>query len=207
LYIETPDASNYHEFPNVPFYYLDSEHINHFDLARLTLLLQSRGYNIEVFIQKAIEVSENSLYPAISVMGRKSEIAAEVKDEVNQLSEDIIISIIQHIKQSTHLQHFNIIDSLADSQEQLVVFGVGSYTSRLLGSSRLNECNIVAFIDNDTVKQGTTVMGIHVYSPEYLRKNDCSVLVCSALHADKMVKQIADMNIKRNIYFPILEGI
>ena len=35
IYIEVPDATRYEDYPFVPFYYFDAEHINHFDLRSM----------------------------------------------------------------------------------------------------------------------------------------------------------------------------
>lgn len=72
LYVETPDAANYFRYPQVPFYYFDSEHINHFDLEHLKLLFEPKGYLVEWHNKKEVPVSDDILYPSVAILFRKA---------------------------------------------------------------------------------------------------------------------------------------
>jgi 2-polyprenyl-3-methyl-5-hydroxy-6-metoxy-1,4-benzoquinol methylase len=58
LYLEAPDASRYIDYYIVPYYYFDSEHINHFDMHSLRNLLiannqvRSIGIDNEIVVLK-----------------------------------------------------------------------------------------------------------------------------------------------------------
>lgn len=200
LYIETPDAANYYKYQNVPFYYFDSEHINHFDLKHLVMLFEANGFSVEWYTQKEFFVSEKTLYPAVALVLRYDKNKFNNIDAKHECSAKMSVS--KHIEQSIIGQSYNKIDILAEQYEEVIVWGAGQYTYRLLENSRLGDCNIIAFIDNDKSKQGMTIKGVNVYSPEYLKENRCTVLVCAALHTCEIVRQIKDMGIKRKILSP-----
>lgn len=130
LYIETPDAASYLRYPKVPFYYFDCEHINHFDLQHLLLLFETKGFCLEWCIQKDFPVSETMLYPAAALLLRKNgnksiNVAVEQEKTAKQ-------SVLKHIEQSITAQNVNFINQLADQNEEIIVWGAGSYTLRLL---------------------------------------------------------------------------
>jgi 2-polyprenyl-3-methyl-5-hydroxy-6-metoxy-1,4-benzoquinol methylase len=200
LYIETPDAASYYRYPKVPFYYFDCEHINHFDLQHLQMLFEPKGYSVQWYTQKEFPVSEEMSYPAAALLlkneGHKySEIDLKHKDNAK-------MSVLKHLEQSIAEQNANNINRLADQYEEIIVWGAGQYTLRLLENSRLGDCNIIAFIDNDKGKQGMTLKDKKVYSPEFLKNTDCTVLICSSLYANEIANQIKDMGIERKILSP-----
>ena len=200
LYLETPDASNYCDYPQVPFYYFDSEHINHFDLPHLRMLLNNREVSVLYSKQKEIPVSPTQLYPAAAMLVRNS---VKNPDHYEIQSAKILKErITKYIDTSLSEQHFINIDKLAVSQEEVIVFGAGSYTQRLLGNSRLPQCNIIAFVDNDKAKQGLTLGGRKVLSPDYLKDTNYTVLICSALHTPEIVDQVRQIQIRGKIVSP-----
>lgn len=198
LYIETPDAASYYKYPNVPFYYFDCEHINHFDLQHLKMLFEPMGYSVLWHTQKEFSVSEDMLYPAVALLlknGGHNSKDIKCRDAAK-------ISVLKHIKQSIAEQNANNINDLAEQHEEIIVWGAGQYTLRLLENSRLDDCNIIAFIDNDKSKQGMILKGRKVYAPEFLNNTDYTVLICSALYANDIAKQVKEMGTNRKILGP-----
>jgi 2-polyprenyl-3-methyl-5-hydroxy-6-metoxy-1,4-benzoquinol methylase len=199
LYIETPDAARYFRYPKVPFYYFDCEHINHFDLQHLKMLFETKGYSVQWYAQKEFLVSEDMLYPAAALLLKKG----YKYNEIDLKHEDTAkISVLKHIEQSIAEQNYDNINHLADQYDEIIIWGTGQYTLRLLENSRLGECNIIAFIDNDKGKQGMMLKGKKVYGPDFLEKSGCTVLICSALYANEISKQIKSMGTKRKIFSP-----
>lgn len=200
LYIETPDASRYWKYPNVPFYYFDSEHINHFDLFHLRMLAEFHGFGEIYSKEKEIPVSSTQIYPAVSLLMRHG--ANNLNKPLIVINKALMELVKEYIEISSSEKFSKNIDILADSMEEVIVFGAGSYTQRLLGDSRLSECNILAYVDNDRSKQGMTLEGVKILSPKYLRETNCTILVCSALHTLEIVNQIKQMKITRQILSP-----
>jgi SAM-dependent methyltransferase len=188
LYVEVPDASRYHEFFFVPYYYFDCEHINHFDEHALKNLLLPLGTEFVTSAQKELPASEDTLYPACYGVFRKSRPASPAIAPVPDHT--VRSAVIAYVEKSLERSRFQGFEELARSREELVVWGAGSYTLRLLENSSLGRCNIVAFVDNDSKKQGSTLRGVPVTSPEFLKNYRGSLVICTALHSQEIIREI-----------------
>lgn len=80
------------------------------------------------------------------------------------------------------------------------MWGAGSYTSRLLETSILKNCNIIAIIDRDIKKQGNMINEIKISSPEILKQLDYSIIICSALYSENIYQEIKGMGINNSIF-------
>lgn len=190
LYIEVPDASDYINHYIVPYYYFDCEHINHFDENSLNNLFFQNNFDLLYYAKKEIYVSNNKLYPAIYALYKKR---ARVNYKIVSSSK-VRNNIISYIEKSRNCDKWPEVDKLAFSQKEIVVWGAGSYTSRLLANSSLAKCNIVAFIDKNRKKQGNRINNIPIYPPsDILKKHKGPIIICSALFSDEIMKEIEDM--------------
>ena len=80
-------------------------------------------------------------------------------------------SVLNHIVQSNNVLNSPEIEKLANDKTPVIVFGAGNYTLRLLETTALGKCNIVAFVDNDSKKHGNIING-----KDFLFKNDALIL-------------------------------
>ncbi len=197
LYIEVPDASRYADYYMVPYYYIDCEHINHFDFNSLSNLITSKGFTELETKNIEFKVNETNNYPAVYSIFKKTEFVEKVLEE-SSISK---ISILKFIEQSKNNNENNeIIKQLVDSKEPILIWGAGQFTLRLLANSELRNCNIHGFIDSDSNKQGKKIMNHTVFPPKYLDDKPISILICSALHHSDILKTINETSINRNIY-------
>ena len=187
LYLEVPDAAQYQNFFIVPYYFFDCEHINHFDKYSLENLFSQFSGKILKIKAKTIPVSEKELYPAVYVVFKKStgKIPGMVKYSSKARS-----SVLKHIRQSRQRGGFKQIKQLIKSQKPVIVWGAGQFTQRLLQTGDLDKCNINGFVDNDAKKQGQRIFGRIIRKPDTLKTFQGSVVVCSALHSQKIFEQI-----------------
>ena len=87
----------------------------------------------------------------------------------------------------------------------LVIFGAGEW-GRVAYYYYEKEYVIEAFIDNDVRIQGTTVLGVPVFSPDYLLKHNVRVVIANKRHKNEIAKQLYDnYNIKGVIVFELKE--
>jgi len=187
MYVEVPDASRYKDYYVVPYYYFDSEHINHFDENALNnLFLQ---FETECITQgeKEMPVSNSKYYPAVYSIYKKS---AGKHDFEFKIDSSLKENVKEFINQSKKNNDNNELKIFVNDQEKVVVWGAGSFTTRLLENSDLGKCNIVAFIDKDTNKQGNKIKNIEILSPSILEKFSGTIIVCSALYSDEIVQEI-----------------
>jgi 2-polyprenyl-3-methyl-5-hydroxy-6-metoxy-1,4-benzoquinol methylase len=197
MYIEVPDASRYDKFYVVPYYYFDTEHINHFDKISLINLGISNGF-VKLFSgHKVMTVSENTLYPALYVLFNKAESlkALHFASKARQ-------SVTKYIQLSTHNSLNAVVSKFVETQEEILVFGAGNFTCRLLATTDLAKCNIIGFLDNDTNKHTSAndgLLGKSVQSPNILTDVEATVVICSAVFADEIQKQVLTINNKLKV--------
>jgi SAM-dependent methyltransferase len=196
LYVEVPDASRYPDYFIVPYYYFDCEHINHFDENSLRNLILPSGCEYVAAFKKDIEVSDAEIYPAVYAIFRKvADLQAKCLMNVDF---GVRESVVDYVKKSNGIQHRDI-DEFVRTQEKIIVWGAGSYTFRLLESSSLGKCKIVAFVDRDTKKQGTHLKGVPISSPEILDNFAGPIVLCTALHNEEIITEIQERQLKNKI--------
>lgn len=196
LYIETPDAQNYGNYPVVPFYYFDCEHINHFDINSIRNLVEPKGLTYVSGINKSFSVSKKDIYPAVAAIFRRE---PPVNDRYILYNDQAKRSVIEHICDSKCLLESQKQFPIVEKTEKVIIWGAGSYAMRLLGDGLIEDSNLVAFVDNDSKKHGSTFCGKIVGGADLLQGNEYTVLVCSALFSQEIVEQIDDLGIKRRV--------
>lgn len=191
LYIEVPDASRYNDFYIVPYYYVDCEHINHFSKVSLTNLLQKFGFKSIETYQGKIRLNNSTDYPyfySLFILTNSTKSTINFDNSVlNSFSLFLADSIV---KNNIDL----IIHNIVISQEEVVIWGAGQFALRLLSSGKLSQANIIGFIDTDSSKQNKPIGEYKVFAPEFLRGKNCTLLICSALHADDIVFAASQIN-------------
>lgn len=198
LYIEVPDAQRYADYYIVPYYYFDIEHINHFDEQSIINL--ASNHNLKCFASDAKEfpVSDSIAYPSVYVFCRKLNNGKTAKKTSFPRSH-VRESILRYIAMSCKYDKWPELQKLSETQEGVIVWGAGSYTQRLLENSFLGQCNIVAFIDNDSKKQGLLLKNTRVHSPKFLKGHSGPIIVCAAFFSDEIIGQIHDMGLHNRI--------
>jgi hypothetical protein len=198
LYIEVPDASHYSDFFIVPYYYIDCEHINHFDKNSLSNLICSKGFTQIETQNINFKVNESTNYPAVYSVFKKT------KQSIFTgicLSDHTQNSFLNFIRQSqTNNGNDKLIQLFVESQEPVYIWGAGQFTMRLLKNSALGECNIQGFIDSDSNKQGKKIKFQTIFPPSHLIQNNISVIICSALHHIDIEKTIKTINDKIKVF-------
>ena len=190
IYVETPDADAYLDHPHVPFYFFDPEHINHFDVVRLSALAETAGLSVEGQGRRVLEVAPEKTYPACFVWMRCAGRAgpAAGRDSVARLRD----RIAEYVRSSCQAGEFPELEALASAGTPVVVWGAGSFAQRLLGAGRLTDCRIVAVVDRDRNKQGRDLAGFRIEAPEAAleRHPEATVLVAAAIADAEIVAEI-----------------
>jgi SAM-dependent methyltransferase len=190
LYAETPDAARYGKFPFVPFYFFDSEHINHFDTVRLGALGSIVGFDTRAAGTMALAVGPGVSYPACWVW-----MQARGGDKSSALpaNRELAAAVERYVEDCRQADSFPQLDRLAAAASPVVVWGAGSFAQRLFGSSQIHNCKIIAVVDRDTNKQGLNFAGFTVQSPEAVLADrpDAIVLIAAAIHGPAIVAEVA----------------
>ena len=87
------------------------------------------------------------------------------------------------------------IDELVDKSVPLVVWGVGTHTTRLFATSHLRKANIHAFVDSNVRYRGKQLDGIPIISPNDLMGRAESILISSRVF-QKEIKEVIRRELK-----------
>jgi len=200
LYLEVPDAARYVDYPVVPFYYFDSEHINHFDQASLANLARRYCFRCIDISPRNIALEGGKIYPAVWAFLTPAKTASALV-----ASHHLQAQIQAYISQSEQLANYPELEALAASQQPVALWGAGSFAQRLLNQSPLASCRIISVIDQDKNKQGHEFFGLPIQAPEHLVQTipaDAVVVIAAALHATEIEKKLRSLGIKNQILYP-----
>lgn len=188
VYIEVPNVAQYAGNSPAPFAYLNSEHINHFSTKSLSNLLLQNGFTLIDFGTKQWPMCNGYFYPACWVVG----------ENIGTIRSEFDITQVTRYINGCLGAKYPAIDELYRSQEEVIVWGAGSLTQTLYHQTRLVDCNIKMFVDNNKVKWGKLLDGILVHSPDKIPP-DTKILVISTYGTDAIKKQINQMGLNNPV--------
>lgn len=178
VYLLVPDAERFSDHVDAPYQEFSVEHINYFTVASLKNLLASVGLEVVVKQATVINQSHDSNGPALEVLGRRSSRPPDI-----QIDSDGVDEVRRYITRSAEKEAgvLERIAELADDQSPIYVWGTGTNALHLLASSRLAECNIVAFLDSNPHYVGQPLAGRMVMAPGDVKTLEAPILVASAV--------------------------
>lgn len=195
VFVGVPDAARYREFDEVPYDYFNSEHINHFDEISLVNLGSLHGFSTIGFCTGVLTLAQVE-QPVIFCMYQNT---GEKKQPEKSNCRDAVLDYIAVTETNRPLGQK--IDDLLKTGEQIIVWGAGNFTSRLIPTTGLGKCNIKMFVDNDRNKQGMRILGKTVFPPEALltEKDPLTIVVVVAVFPDQVLSQIKRMGLGNRI--------
>jgi hypothetical protein len=78
-----------------------------------------------------------------------------------------------------------------------IIFGAGKGGERVLRLLR-DSWDIIAFVDNDKNKHGSTIEGVHIAPPEFVDKNESTVIFIASMYADEIQTQLLTTGVLRS---------
>lgn len=201
LYVEVPDPRGYRCGPRPPFYYFDSEHINHFSPRALARLFTSASLAPTAFVDCTLALPDGTTYPAFAGIARAVPTAG-----TPEAGPDMLDALRAYIADSARRAADNVsIQPPLDPAAPLLVWGAGSWAQRLLGQNVIPLGQVVAFLDGAPNKQGHTFAGKTVVSPAegLSRHPKAQVLVCVAVNPHQIAAEISriEPGHTRNLHF------
>jgi len=173
LFIEVPDAERFDLYISSPFQQFSIEHINYFSRYSIRNLLSKFSFKI-------IEIQQNEarlnliIDPDIFVLSEKTDENnfKIIKDDTSKLH------IRNYITQSSKidLKIKKLIQEKLLNKNKIIVWGVGTYTQRLIGSG-LDLSKILYFVDSNIRYVGKKLNGIEIKSPNDIRKERIPILI------------------------------
>ena len=187
IYLEVPDATRYADFMFAPFQDFNTEHINHFSMISMANLLHKCGFTLISSDTTEILLAPDKPFPALYVFATPSTSTPSM-----QKDEGLKAHIIDYIAISR--QMMNEFDErlqlvLAQTPEVLV-WGTGQLTLKLLAETSLANAKIVAFVDSNTIFQGMLLRGSPILAPSKVKPSTTPIIVASTLHYEDICKSI-----------------
>ncbi len=191
LYVEVPDATAFADWPNAPYQDFSTEHINFFAPVSLEHLMARRGFSRVFLEQNHREQSYKTVMSNVSAVFRREE---STPGTVDLFDGDTEPGLMRYIEQC-HREDAKLrakLDELVNSTRPILVWGVGTHTTRLMATSRLVDANIVAFIESNARYHGKMLHGRPIIAPEQLKSHKEPVLVSSRVFQHEIAAQIRD---------------
>jgi len=185
--LSVPDYSQIAEDKSSIPNYFNLEHINYFSEVSLDNLMSRFG--LQRIEQKRYGVDLVHVYKKIE------ETCALIKDVDTQYAVEKYLKAQE--EREIHIKE--IIHQLKESQEEIYIWGTGSYVMSLIATTELLQCKINGFIDNNKLKQGREMYEYRIYTPDYLRDKSCTVVICSMLYSEEIKLQIEAMHTQNEI--------
>ncbi|MEA3245924.1 MAG: class I SAM-dependent methyltransferase [Gemmatimonadota bacterium] len=191
LYVEVPDATAFADWSNAPYQDFSTEHINFFAPGSLDNLMAVHGFERVHLEQNHREQSYRTVMSNVSAAYRKVDRAPAaplVTDRATPVGLERYIAACRADDERLRQR----IDAIADSGRSILVWGVGTHTTRLLATSRLAEANIAAFIESNARYWGKELHGRPIMAPDALKARTEPVLVSSRVFQHEIATQIRD---------------
>lgn len=195
LFVCVPDASRYRDYDAVPWDYFNIEHINHFDETSLLNLGLRHGFSTVSSLKTTITLSKTTQ----PVLFHVYENADDPPVNWQAYSRNRVADYIGRTGRKPGVDR--TIGRLIATKEEIIVWGAGNYTSRLLAGQGLARCNIALIVDNDKHKQGTSLGGHAVCPPEAIRglKTKPAILIGAAVFCDEIAAEVRAMGLSNEV--------
>jgi SAM-dependent methyltransferase len=183
LYLETPDRQGYADHPNVPFYYFDPEHINHFSLVDLARVGAPGGLQAVALERSTLKMPDGSSYPVCWATLQPSSASRATAVVVEEPAHDPIESYLrdEETRMQSWLRAARECLNAEPTERGFILWGTGSQAQRTLAEGLFDGLPLSAVVDSDPAKQRRKIAGCTVVAPdEALAGNDCDPVVILA---------------------------
>jgi SAM-dependent methyltransferase len=189
LYVEVPDVTAFADWPNAPYQDFSTEHINFFSPISLDNLMLGHGFTRVFLEQNHREQSYQTVMSNVSAVYRKE---AALPQRRIQFDPETAAGLERYLSQcaADDARLHAAIDAVVASGRRILVWGVGTHTSRLMATSRLPEADIVAFVESNARYHGKTLHGRPILAPEALKEHHEPVLISSRVFQHEIAEQI-----------------
>jgi 2-polyprenyl-3-methyl-5-hydroxy-6-metoxy-1,4-benzoquinol methylase len=183
IVVAVPNADEFSKKPKAPFDEFSIEHINFFTTKSLTALME----NIGLIRRKDLSIpstfyDSNMLVAFFEKAPKKAVMDYSGKKHIQEYI-DVSNAKLKNFEKK--------LDKIIANKQEIVIWGTGSLTSRLLANTNLSKVKISAFLDSNKELCGKTIHDISIESPEYLSHNDVrTIFIGSFIYKDEIKKQL-----------------
>ena len=189
LYVEVPDVTAFADWANAPYQDFSTEHINFFSPISLDNLMLRHGFRRVFLDRNHREQSYRTVMSNLSAIYRKEDASPRSPMQFDEHTARGLERYISGCAADDERLREQI-DAVVDARRRIIVWGVGTHTSRLMATSRLAEADIVAFIESNSRYHGKTLHGRPILAPEALKQHHEPVLISSRVFQKEIADQI-----------------
>ena len=191
VYVETPDLRGYELYKEIPFYYFDIEHINHFTSDSLVNLMYLNGFNCVTLKEKRWPIGKGMHYPAI--WGVFMPFSLGTTHGTKDIAKAYISNSLE--------RKWPLIESLITSQEPIIIWGAGSFAQRLYMQGGLDRCNIAGVVDDTPCKAHLQFAGCEIMNPSVIKSLDLpqKILILSVYGTEFIRRKAGDMGLRNEL--------
>lgn len=199
IFIAVPDCGSLSADRMPIANHFNQEHINYFSVQTLNNLMEKNSFTNIVFENVSISSNTGHELGVILAIYKLGGGDRWCRDFL------LINEIEKYFESSDNKQNEinEIIKNFSETQEPILIWGIGSYVIQLYETSLLKKCNIIAYVDNNPLKIGTTFGGKKVIAPSELYQLEGSIVICSMLNTVDIEEQIKSMGLPHKVYSPL----
>lgn len=192
LFIMVPDADEYYSHYDKAFRFFGMEHVNHFNEISLKCLLEQYGFEIMIKGKTDHQLSTSSSEPNLYVVVKKKRLFFDSFGRKN-----VRLYIEKSKQENDYLD--KEIEKLLD-QNEVIIWGAGSYFMAIAERTRLLECNIKFLVDNNIALQKTQLNGYKIESPLLLKKYpNAHICIVSGAYSESILQEIREMGLPNEV--------
>jgi SAM-dependent methyltransferase len=197
VYVEVPDAARYAEYVYAPFQDFNTEHINHFSRACLDRAMARQGFAAAAGGERLLHSSPHTFTPAVyGVYSRQRGARARI-------GRDTMLrpAILRYIERSSALlaEIDERIGEALGGAPELIVWGAGQLTLKLLAETQLSRAKVAAFVDSNPIHQGRRLHGAPIIAPAALARCSQPILIGTLLHHRQILAQIESLGLSNQV--------
>jgi hypothetical protein len=184
IFLEVPDAAGYADYLYAPFQDINTEHINHFSKASLQNLMGQFGFSPVLEQRLLVPGPSGLMFPGL-------ELGYERRSGHIQQPWIIDSSFRGQMERYIHESRVMMqgidrqIQRVLASSNEVIIWGTGQLTMKLLCDTALKQAKIIAFVDGNPVNVGKTLRGVPIIRPEELQNRSAPIILATLLHTQQ----------------------
>lgn len=192
IYIEVPDSEKYDQVNFPSYFFFTFEHIIHFTKSDFENLAKNYGFKL---LQTDDYLKCDSYYVINGIFQNGGDIEKPLySDETKKAVE----RYLNYSKEKL----IPVIKQLEDSQEELILWGIGASTAQLLNGT-FDHCKVMQLIDNNPSRQGIEFIiadkKMTVEAPSSLHRMHATIVVLPIMYKKAIIEQIQALGFKNKI--------
>lgn len=190
LFVQVPDAAAFHKWPDAPYQQFSTEHINYFSETSLGNLLRLIGFEEEARWEYAVSGGQGCTLPVLDMLCRFTGRCTGLTDLAQDRETGPALRRYIALSEESDARLEQILQEVDKSGREVIVWGVGTHTQRLLAEGRMAGIKIVAYVDSNTHLQGTRLGGKLILAPSELKGCIEPILISSRGFQEDIRRQI-----------------